>query len=399
MAVKRGRGRVGAGARPSGGGGRSRGRGRGGDSVGQFLAPHTGRQAGAVANAEAGAEFNPGIRQGRQEARGSRKREGDLGQWYEQLAADYQGAQDQGAAALKSVEDTTTKQLGEANDRSSSDQARLASEDEAFAKLVGGPKDTAGLAKIAQAGAAASASRVDASKLAPDEQANFVARLGADKTAARMQGIEARQSERERRDKILSDVTAQRKEKGSARVAATEKIRESDRSYVNELKKLKLARREAQTAAQAAAADAALAQIKASREARQDAIGNRQAQERIGISAKNAKISARSQRATARNYREDNKGGKNALTPGEKSTIKKERQNAAALVHNAISQVGMPHNAKKWALLESAAVEAGGSPREVKRAIAKLRAAQAAKNRKGYANRAAAERAGGAVHR
>jgi hypothetical protein len=394
MARGRGRGRGKVGAGPHVGGGRGRGRGRGGNSVGQFLAPHTGRQAGHIANAEASAEYNPGIRQAREEAKGSRKREADLGQWYAQLAADYQGAQDQGAAALQSVQDTTSKQLAEAGGRSSADQASLAASDEAFAKLTGGPKDTAGLAKIAQAGQAAAAARVDQAKLPASEQANFVARLGGDKVAARLGGIEKRQEERSRRDKIKADIAAQRKEKGSATVANKEKIRESDRGYAAELKKLQLERREARSAEQAAAASAALAQLKASHEARQDAIGNRQAQERIGVERKNAATSARSQRATAKHYKQGAKAG--ALSPGERNTNKKERQNAAALIHSAIAQAGPPTTKAEAAELERLAVEAGGAPREVHRAVVKLLKAG---RRKGYANRAAAERAGKSVHR
>jgi hypothetical protein len=239
-------GNRGGGRRPSVGGRRpGRGRGRGGNSARQFLGLHTGRQAAAVANAEAGAEFNPEIRQLREQAKGSRKREGDLGQWYAQLAADYQNAQNAGSAALQSVEDTTTQQLGEAADRSSADAAKLASEDERLAALVGGAKDTQGLAKIAQAGAAAQQARVALNLPVEQEQANYVAGLGSQKAAARMQGIEARQAERERRDKLLSQVGAVRKEKGAARVAGKEKIRESDRGYAAELAKLRLDRREA----------------------------------------------------------------------------------------------------------------------------------------------------------
>lgn len=387
MAVKsrgRGRGRVGGGGH-QGGGGRGRGRvGGGGNSVGKFLAPHTGRQAGAIANAEAGTEYNPGIRETREQVKGSRKREQDLGSWYAQLAADYQGAQAQGAAALQSVEDTTTKQLQEAGARSSADQASLAASDEAFAQLTGGPKDTEGLAKIAQAGQAAQAARVDQAKLPISEQANFTARLGSDKAASRMQGIEQRRAEQRRRDKLKADLAAQRKEKGSARVTNKEKIRESDRSYSTDQKQLALQRREAASAERQAAADAALAQIEASRKAQQDAIGNQQEQERIGISRKNARISARnaktsarSQRATAKHYEEG--GGANGLSPGEKNTNKKERQNAAALVHNAVAQAGPPSTKAEAAELERLAVEAGGAPREVHRAIRQILERQKAK--------------------
>ncbi len=396
MARRRGRGRIGnggshvhgGGAAPAGGGGRSRGRGRGkggGNSVGKFLAPHTGRQAGAIANSEAGTEYNPGIRETREQVKGSRKREADLGSWYAQLASDYQGAQSQGAAALQSVEDTTTKQQQEAGARSSADQAALGASDEAFANLVGGPKDTAGLAKIAQAGQAAAAARVDEAKLPISEQANFVARTGSDKSAARMQGIEQRRSEQRRRDKLKADLLAQRKEKGQARVSNKEKIRESDRSYSNDQKQLRLQKQEARAAEQQAAADQALAQIEAARQAREGATSNRQEQERIGISAKNAATSARSQRATAKHYKQSGKDG--GLSPGEKNTNKKERQNASSLVHSAITQAGPPKTPAEAAELERLAVEAGGAPREVHRAVQNLLNRAKSKKRRGYNGR------------
>lgn len=407
--MARGRGRqhtggpgAGGGRRPGvGGGGRPRGRGRqGGNGAKQFLAPRTGRQAGAAANAEAGAEYNPEIRQLREQAKGSRKREGDLAQWYSQLAADYEGAQSAGAAALQSVEDTTTKQLGEAADRSSADAAKLASEDEQFAALVGGPKDTAGLAKIAQAGAAAQRARVALNLPVEQEQANFVAGLGGQKTAARTQGIEARQEERNRRDKLLSQVSAARKEKGAARVADEEKIRESDRAYKAELAKLRLAKREAASAEQAAAADAALAQLKASHEASQDAIANRQAQERIGVSRTNAKISAknartsarsqktsaRAQRATARHYEKENSGG---LTTAEKRSRGEHSADAMSAAKALLATESPPKTKKEWALFQAHLIEELGSSysAEIARAVAQLRRRQTSQRRTAYGRR------------
>lgn len=365
---------MGGGGAPSGGG-RGRGRsGGGGNSVGNFLKPHTGKQASAVANAEAGTEYNSQIREGREEAAGSRKRAGDLGEWYAQLAADYQGAQGAGAAALKSVEDTTSAQLAAAGQRSTDEQASLGAQDEAFANLVGGPKDTAGLAKIAQAAQAAGAARVDQAKPVLSEQANFVARLGGNKTAARMQGIEARQAERARRDKILKDVGALRKEKGQARVANKEKIREGDRARQSEVAKLKLARKEARTAEQAAAASAALAQVESARQAEQDAIGNRQEQQRIGISAKNAKTAAKSQRATAKNYAAGNKGG---LTTAEKRARGEHSSDAMSEAKNLLA-IKVPKTSKEWAQFQAALTEKMGSSygSEAAAAVAKLRDAQ-----------------------
>lgn len=374
----RGRGRIGGGAR------RGRGRGRGG-STEQFLAPRTGRQAGAAANAAASAEYNPEIRQLRQEARGSRKREGDLGRWYAQLAADYRGAQSTGAAALQSVQDTTSRQLAEAGDRSSADLSKLISEDEKLAALSGGPKDTAGLTQIAQAGAAAERSRVALGQPVAQEQANFVGRLGGDKAAARMKGIEARGEERDRRLKIRSDLVGARKEKGAARATRKEEIRGADRDYATTLKQMQAEQQEARAAEQQAAADTALAQIEASREAEQDAIGNRMEQERIGISRRNARTSERSQRASARSDREDKKGG---LSTAEKRA-RGEHKSDAMSAAKALLGIKVPKNEKQWSQFQAALIEKLGSSysAEAVAAVQKIRATQKKKNRQGYKGR------------
>lgn len=379
----RGRGRVGNDA----GAGKGRGRGRGGQSVGQFLAPRNGRQAGATANAQASAEHNPEIRELRSQAKGSRQREQDLGSWYAQLAADYQGAQSAGATALQSIQDTTSAQLAEAGQRSSADLAKLSADDEAFAKLTGGPKDTAGLSQIAQAGAAAERSRVALSQPVAAEQAHFVGRLGGDKTAARMQGIEERRSEQRRRDKIRSDLTSVRKEKGAARVGKKEEIREADRGYATELKKLKMARQEARTAEQQAAADAAIAQVEAARSAREGAADRRQAQERIGISRRNAKTGERSQKATAKNYKEDGNGG---MTPSQKRTARRSKNSANVAAQTLYKSAGSPNwSAKQWnTFVQRVAMEEGIDYTAAAKAVASLRQAVAAKRRGGYDKRA-----------
>lgn len=373
MARGRGRGRVGAVA--SAGGSRGRGRGRtGGGSVSKFLAPHTEAAASKIANAGASAEYNPEIRQDREDAKGSRKREGDLGKWYAQLAADYHGAAGQGAAALKSVEDTTTKQLGEADSRSSADLASLGADDSAFASMISGPKDTAGLAKIAQAAAAASKARVDQASPLASEQADFTARVGAGSASARLQGIEARQGEKSKREKIRSDLAAVRKTKGAARTAGKEKIRESDRSYSTDLKQLALSRREAAAAEQQAAADEALARIKSSQEARQNAIGNRQKQEEIGISRKNAKTSRISAKATAKHYATENKGG---LTSAERLS-QEEHTGDAMSAAKALLGIKVPKSAKEWSQFETGLIEKLGSSysSEAASAVAELKKLQ-----------------------
>lgn len=367
------RGRQGRGGRRRGGGRR----GRGGNSVGQFLRPHTGRQASRIANTQAGAEYNPEIRNLRQQAKGSRARQRDIGAWYNQLAQDYAQAQQAGQSAYQSAQDAVSKQLAEASQRSQAEQSTLSKQDEEFAKLVGGPKDTSGARKIAEAGAAAERSRVALNAPMAAEGANYLAALGGYKTAARMQGIESRKEEARRREKLKSDLSATQREKGAARVAGKEKIREADRAYSMQQRQFRQQKREAAQSARAAeqqaalaaqegAADRALSIAKLQQEVREGRISARQAQEKIAIDRREAKTKARS-------------GG---LSPSTRNTNRKERQSAAALVHTAVAQAGPPKNKAAAAELERIAVEQGGSPREVHRAVAKLAKGQAKRRKR-----------------
>src|SRR5262245_7096266 len=95
--------------RRRGGGGGGGGKGRGA-AVSRFLRPHTGREAGRIANAQAGTEYNPEIRNLRSQAAGSAKREQDIGSWFNQLAGEYADAQAQGNAAFKTQQDAVGKQ-------------------------------------------------------------------------------------------------------------------------------------------------------------------------------------------------------------------------------------------------------------------------------------------------
>lgn len=226
--------------------GRQRGRGGRGRAkrVNGFLRPHTGREAAKIANFEAGAEYNPKIRELRQSAKGSRKHLQNIGHFYNQLANDYAQAQQSGLAAFGTAQDATAKQLAEASQRSGEQFASLAKDDEEFAKLVGGPKDTAGLSEIAKAGAAAERARVAINAPTSQEQANYLASLGGYKAASRMQGIEARREERRNRAKIKSDLTDTRREKAMTRVARKEQIREGDRAERAQRASERLAKRE-----------------------------------------------------------------------------------------------------------------------------------------------------------
>lgn len=324
-----------------------------------FLGVHTPRSAGRAANAEAGAQYNPAIREARQQAKGSRRRVKEIGSWYDQLAQDYGQSQASGQKAFETAQAATDKRLTEAGQRGQSELNELSAKDASLAALVGGPTDAKGKARMAAAGAATARSSAAATAPIATSQAAFLASLGGRRTSARMKGIEERREEGDRLSKIRSDIASTRKEKGQAKVSAYEKIREADRAQANEKARMRQAKREAAIQAKQAAAQLALS-------SQQNVIAARQSQERIGISRRNARTSERSQRATAKNYRRGDKGG---LTPGERNTNKKELQNAASLVHIAVSKLGPPKNQAEAASLEAEAIAAGGSPRVVHRVI------------------------------
>jgi hypothetical protein len=200
-----------------------------------------------VANSQAGTEYNPSIRELRGQAKGSRKRQRDIRSYFNQLAGDYAQAQEQGNEAFKTQQDAVSKQLAEASQRSQGSQQEIAAKDVAFAKLLGGPIDTEGAARISAAGSAAERQRVTLNQLPAAEQANFIAALGGRRTAARLLGFEERKGEQDRRQKILSDLGAVRKEKGQAKVLAKEKIREADRAQSQANRELALKKNEAFT--------------------------------------------------------------------------------------------------------------------------------------------------------
>jgi hypothetical protein len=367
---------------------------RRGNSVGAFLQPHTGKAAGRIANAEAGTEFNPAIREGRQQAKGSRKRQADIGKWYGQLAGDYAGSEAAGNTAFKTAQDAVSQQLAEAGARGKSEVSELAGKDAAVSSLVGGPSDTAGLTQAAQAGAAADRSRATLNAPIAATQAAYLASLGGRRTAARMKGIEARGEESARREKILQDVGAARKEKGQAKVANMEKIRESDRGYSLEQRKLKQAKKEAAISSQQAAASLAVTQANLQREVNEGKISARQAQERITVSRRNAATARRSQQTTARHYKQTGAGG--GLTASERNAIKEGHQNAVASGHSLVkaSGHGYPTNAQGWAQLEEAIrAESEVSPAEARAAVAKMKQEQTAAATNPYPTRLAMERA------
>lgn len=194
----------------------------------RFTEPLTGRRAGKVARAQAALEFRPVERQIKSEIRGSAKREGELGDWYNQLADDYGKGGQLAQQAFSTAEQATNARLAEAAKSSQDTLKGLASSDAAFAALVGGPKNSAGLSQAAEAAAAAERQRATLQAPITAMRADNVASYATRTNAARMQGIQARQAERDRRRKQQQDLQSLGRERGQATVKTIQTLREQE---------------------------------------------------------------------------------------------------------------------------------------------------------------------------
>lgn len=321
-----------------------------------------GSPASRQGRAEANTEFGSAIHQTRSEAAGSKKRQRDIGSWFAQLSKDYAGAQKQGNKAFATQQASLRSMLGEESGAAASDTAEAAARDAALSKLLGGPTDSSGNATRTAAAKASDQARVTLSQLPASEQANFIAALGGRRTAARLQGIEARREEGERRSKILSDLKNLKQQKGAAITADTAKAKEANRSFRLQKEEAATSRRSAAASAASARASTRLAAVEAARQREQDEIGNRQEQERIGISRRNAKTAERSAKHS---------GG---LTASERRSIKEGKQNATATAASLVNTHGAPKSATEWGELEEAVrKESGVEAAEAKQAVAVIR--------------------------
>lgn len=196
-----------------------------------FRKPLTGKRARKVAKAQAGREFNPVIRQIKGEREGSRKRQKQLGDWFtgleNQTADNYARSQVTGAR----VQMATDAQLKEAAKSNEEMLEGLAKEEAERAEKLGGTANTGMLAGIA---AGNTATQQQAVSLAAPLQATELAHqreLLARRGAHRLAGVEARRDEMDRRDKIVSDLRAARRERGAATADRLQALRAEERDY------------------------------------------------------------------------------------------------------------------------------------------------------------------------
>jgi len=203
-------------------------------SAQRFREPLTSKRARKVAGSYAKSEFKPLERQISSEIRGSAKREGEISQWYGQLAADVGTSTAQAADAFKAAEAATTQRLADAASRNDESLKALSTEDAKFAELVNAPTNAPGLSQAAEAGAANDRLRVILNQPNTDRGANAIAAAGPKLASTRLAGIKAHGDERTRRTSMNQDLRSTKRERGASIPKYLQQLREGDRQFALE---------------------------------------------------------------------------------------------------------------------------------------------------------------------
>src|SRR4051794_40315333 len=103
----------------------------------EFIRSPTAQKAKRTARAQANVAYRPVLRGLKSEVAGSRKREGELKDWYGGLTTQNQQAQQSAAATSQAAESALTQRLANASASDSANLKDLASKNEALGKLLG----------------------------------------------------------------------------------------------------------------------------------------------------------------------------------------------------------------------------------------------------------------------
>jgi len=278
----------------------------------EFINLPTAQKAKRTARAQANVAYKPVLRGLRSEVASSRKREGELKDWYGGLTAQNQAAQQSAAATSQAAESALTQRLANASASDSSALAAQASKNADLAKLLGGPTNTAGQAEAAKGAQAVAQQRVALTSPLSAERANYQNYLGQRGISATERGIEARKAETSRRRKIKEDLRAGKKERGQAVVANLEKLREGARDYAIQKQAFGQKGKELSQEARQAAADRRLKAREgaADRSIDQAKLGISQA--KLGLEQRKTNQAGKKLRREAREARQERgKGGVN----------------------------------------------------------------------------------------
>ncbi len=199
-----------------------------------FVGPYTPKQAAKVARSQTKTEYAPLERQIASEIRGSKKREGELGDWYSGLAGDYAQGQQAAQQAFTTAEQATNDRLGAQAQSYQQAMQGVGAADSSFAALTGAPNTGAAIPDEAAVAAAAERTRAALQAPVTEMRAANVASYTPRRNAAALQGIEARGEEAARRRTKQQDLRSLKQEHGQAMVKNLQTLREQDQNFTTQ---------------------------------------------------------------------------------------------------------------------------------------------------------------------
>ncbi len=335
----------------------------------RFIESPTPKKARRIAGAEANKEYRPVLRGLRSEVAGSKKREGELKDWYGGLTSQNQQAQQSAAATSQAAESALTQRLNNASASDSSALQAQASQNASLSKLLGGPTNTAGQVEAAKGAQAVAQQRVALTSPLTAERASYQNYLGQRGVSATERGIEARKSETSRRRKIKEDLRAGKKERGQAVVANLEKLREGARDYAIQKQAFGQKGKELAVGSREAAQDRRL-------KAREGAADRSIDQAKLGISQAKLGLEQRKTNQTGRKIKQSQRKLRNeeAEATGGKKGVSADKRSAMSEAKALYRSESPPATDSEWAKFQSALAEKGEiNPADAAWAVKRLR--------------------------
>jgi hypothetical protein len=333
-----------------------------------LAAPLTTPQARHMAGAEARAEYGPTIRAAKGDLRGSQARQKQIGEWFGGLGSQIDQAAQATDASYAQANNALLAHAKAAADAAIQSQGQIAQSNASLAQLTGA--DPSLMAPSLQEGAAAAGQRAIANQAlaapilqAGASQAGYLRSTGVN---ARREGIQQRQNESKRAQKIKEDLTALRKERAQKAVGNFHDIRGEERDYGIQRKAFGLERQNSAREAQEGALERAEKQGERAEDRSQQRKENRFKQREL-----NEDREAR---------REDRRHG--GLTPSERRDRQEGRRNAAVTARNLYKAAEKPPqtNSEWAAFTQLVAQESEISPQEAQWAVKRLRRQMAERN-------------------
>jgi len=286
--------------------------------------------------------------------RASQRRGKEVGGWFDNYLAQVNEGRAETQAAYGQAGQEIQGQVGAASAADAASTQVLNAEAAKSAELRGAPMDNSAAQREAAAGAQRNYLAAAFGGATAREGANQFGYLTDQKRIGAGQRIASGKEEQRRERSLRKDRQAVRRERGDYATAKRGELQSQGRDYLIQRKAFGLERKEAADDARQAAREAKEKAMDRGYDREQDAIGNRQAQERIGISKQG-----------------DKAGGR---TPAERNDAREGQSNANATAARLVKSIGRPESPKEWAELEEAvAKESEVSPSEARKAVARLK--------------------------